>query len=244
MKRIVWAVLVGLVAVAAGRAEPLKPAVELRLVPAADLAPLIEYGGIVLGQEDAGKQFAGVLKALADNPELAMGFDLKKPIGGYAVLAEKVEESTVVLMIPVTDEKTFVATLKEKASLDPKKDEKTDTYSVEVPNVPFTVYFRVNDGYAYLTGRSADGVEKAKLIAPKTFFAEKMTGVLSVVAHFERIPTDLRKAVYGTIAKSSAPPKPPGEGRFPITPMIVYSALPTRTGLPIGSMPRFSNKAV
>jgi len=41
------------------------------------------------------------------------------------------------------------------------------------------------------------------------------------------------------MAKSSAPAKPPGEGRFPTTPMIVYSTPPMRTGLPIGSMPRF-----
>jgi hypothetical protein len=42
-------------------------------------------------------------------------------------------------------------------------------------------------------------VAKDKLIAPKTFFADKMTGLLSATVHFDRIPADLRKAVYGQL---------------------------------------------
>jgi hypothetical protein len=92
-----------------------------------------------------------------------------------------------------------VALLSGKLSLDPMKDEKTGTYSVEVPNFPATVYFRFNDGYMYATLRSADGVAKDKLIPPNTFFADKMTGVITARVHFDRIPADLRKAVYGQL---------------------------------------------
>lgn len=200
MTRFAWAVLaaVGLAAVGVA-ADPPKPAVEVRMISPVDLAPYIEYGGELLGQGEAGKQFAGILKTLADNDKGFEGLDLKKPVGGYAVLADKVEDSTVVLMIPIADEEAFVGALSGKAGLDPKKDEKTGAYSVDVPNFPDTVHFRFADGYLYATLRTADGVDKAKLIAPKTFFAGKQAGVISAAVHFDRIPADLRKMLYGQL---------------------------------------------
>lgn len=199
MKRFVWAVLAAVGLVTAASAEPLKPAVEVRLVGATDLVPVIEYGGEVFGQGEQAKQFAGIITALAADPKGLEGLDLKRPLGAYAVLAEKVEDSTVVLMIPVADADAVVGLFTGKLGLDPKKDEKTDIYSVEVPNFPATVYFRFNDGYLYATLRSADGVDKAKLIAPKTFFSDKTSGILTASVHFDRIPADLRKAVYGQL---------------------------------------------
>ncbi len=199
MKRFLWAVLaaVGLAAVAT--AAPPKPAVEVRLVGATDLAPVIEYAGGLFGQADNAKNFGDLIKAFADNEKGLEGLDVKRPIGFYAMLAEQVEDSTVVLMIPVADAEAVVALMSGKLSLDPKKDEKTGVYSVDVPNFPATVYFRFNDGYMYATLRSADGVAKDKLLAPKTFFADKMTGLLTATVHFDRIPADLRKAVYGQL---------------------------------------------
>ncbi len=213
MTRFVWAVVAAVGLAAAVQAEPLKPAVEVRLLGASDLVPVIEYVGGLVGQKDQFEQIGGLVKTFAENEKGLEGLDLKRPLGAYAVVTEKVEESTVVLMIPVADADAVVALMSGKLSLDPKKDEKTGTYSVEVPNFPATVYFRFNDGYMYATLRSADGVDKAKLIAPKTFFADKMPGVIAAKVHFDRIPADLRKAVYGQLelqlkegAKNNADP--------------------------------------
>lgn len=199
MMRFAWAVLAAVATAVAVQAEPLKPAVEVRLLGATDLAPVIEYGGGLLGQGENAKQFGELIKALAENEKGLEGLDLKRPLGFYAVLAEKVEESTVVLMVPVADEESVVGLMSGKLSLDPKKDEKTGVYSVDVPNFPATVYFRFHDKYLYATLRSADGVAKDKLIAPKTFFADKTVGVLTAAVHFDRIPADLRKGVYGQL---------------------------------------------
>jgi len=200
MKRFAWAVLavVGLAAVGLA-ADPPKPAVEVRLIPAVDLAPHIEYVGKLVGQADAGEQFAGILKTLADNEKGFEGLDLKKPVGAYAVLADKVEDSTVVLMIPVADEDGVVAFLTNKANVELKKDEKTGVYTAAHPSLPDTAYLRFADGYLYATLRSADGVGKDKLITPKAFFADKTAGVVSAAVHFDRIPADLRKMVYGQL---------------------------------------------
>lgn len=199
MTRFVWAILAAVGLAAAVSAEPLKPAVEVRLLGATQLVPVIEYGGGLFGQGENAKNFAGVITALAENEKGFEGLDLKRPLGAYAVLNEKVEESTVVLMIPVADADGVVAFMSGKAGLDPKKDEKTGVYSLEVPNFPATVYFRFADNYMYATLRSADGVDKAKLISPKTFFADKLSSVISVSVHFDRIPADLRKGVYGQL---------------------------------------------
>lgn len=199
MKRFVWAILVAVGLTAAVSAEPLKPAVEVRLLGATQLAPVFEYGGGLIGQGDQAKQFAGVITALAENEKGLEGLDLKRPLGAYAVLNEKVEESTIVLMIPVADADGVVGLMSGKLSLDPKKDEKTDVYSVDVPGIPSTVYFRFADNYMYATLRSADGVDKAKLISPKTFFSDKLSSVISVNVHFDRIPADLRKGLYGQL---------------------------------------------
>lgn len=199
MTRFLWAILAAVGLATAVNAEPPKPAVEVRLLGAVDLVPVVEYVGELVGQKEQFEQVGGLVKTFAENEKGLEGLDLKRPLGAYAVVTEKVEESTVVLMIPVADADGVVALMSGKLSLDPKKDEKTGTYSVEVPNFPATVYFRFADGYMYATLRSADGVAKDKLIAPKTFFADKMPGVIAATVHFDRIPADLRKAVYGQL---------------------------------------------
>ncbi|MCU0703233.1 MAG: hypothetical protein MUF18_04495 [Fimbriiglobus sp.] len=199
MKRFVAAVvmLVGFVATVV--AAPPKPALEVRLLAATDLVPVAEYAGGLFGQGEQVKQFGEIVKALAENEKGLEGIDLKRPLGAYAVVADKIEDSTVVIMIPVADEDSVVALFSGKLNLDPKKDEKTGTYSMDVPNFPSTVYFRFADKYLYATLRSADGVGKDKLIAPKAFFTDKTTSVVSATIHFDRIPTDLRTAVYGQL---------------------------------------------
>jgi hypothetical protein len=199
MQRFVWAVVAVAAVAAAASAEPLKPAVEVRLVSATDLAPVIEYGGGLFGQGEQLKQVGDLIKAFAESEKGLEGLDLKRPLGFYTVLAEKVEDSTLVLMIPVADADGVVGLMSGKLGLDPTKDEKTGVYSLEVPNFPATVYFRFSDKYMYATLRSADGVAKDKLIAPSTFFADKTVGILTAAVHFDRIPADLRKAVYGQL---------------------------------------------
>lgn len=199
MARFAWAVLAAVALSGAASADPLKPAVEVRLVSPVELAPVVEYVGGLFGQGEATKQVGELVKALAENPKGLEGIELKKPLGFYAVLADQVEDSTVVLMIPVADEESVVGLMSGKLSLDPKKDEKTGVYTLDVPNFPATVYFRFNDGYLYATLRAADGVAKDKLIAPKTFFADKSTALLSAKVHFDRIPADLRKGLYGQL---------------------------------------------
>lgn len=198
MKRL-WLILAAVCGLAgATRAEPTRPAVEVRLKAAAELVPLVEYAGTIFGQADAGKQFAGILQALVDAEGGYEGIDLKRPVGAYVGIADRVEDSPVVLMIPVADETAVLAAVTEKLGLDPKKAD-GGLYTVELPDVPFPVYFRFADRYAYLTVRSDKGIDPTRLIAPKVYFAAKPAGVLTADVFLDRWPADVKKAIWGQL---------------------------------------------
>src|SRR6516164_5377032 len=62
------------------------------------------------GLDEEAKGAEGILRTLIRGKGLE-GFDTTKPIGLYARLAPKAEESTAVLMLPVADEKAVMALL-------------------------------------------------------------------------------------------------------------------------------------
>jgi hypothetical protein len=192
MKRYCVALLALMGWITATSAEPIKPAIEVRVKALKELAPILEYGGELAGQPDAGKQFAALIQQFAANEKGFEGIDLNRPVGAYAAVTEKVEDSPVVVMIPVADEKAVLAALTEKLMLDPKKGN-GGIYTMDVPNVPGSLHFRFADQYAYLTLRSEKGIDPAKLITPKDFFATKPDGFVTAVVHFDRWPTDVKK---------------------------------------------------
>lgn len=182
----------------ASAAEPAKPAIEFRMKSVTDMLPLIEYGGTLAGQTNAVEQVTAVIKLFAEQGKGLEGIDLKKPFGGYVVIAPNVADSPVVLMVPAATEESFLGLLTDRAMLAPKK-EKDGSYSMEVPNFPASVHLRFADGYAYLGLRSAEGIAKDKLLSPKDFFAGKSDDVLALNVHIDRIPADLRKVAYGQL---------------------------------------------
>lgn len=179
-------------------AQSAKPAVEIRVKPVGEMAAILEYGGELFGQADAGKQFAGILKQFATDEKGYEGIDLNRPIGAYVYVAKELEDTTFVLMVPVADADSVVAAMGGKLGLDPKKGE-GGLYSLEVPNVPGTVYFRFNDKYAYITLRNEKAIDPKAVIAPKTFFAEKVTGILSAAVNIDALPEDMKKLAYGQL---------------------------------------------
>lgn len=194
--RCLQAMVLGAVLVGVAQAAPPKPAIEVRLKAVAELAPVVKYVAALMQQEDAGTQYAGFIEAMAKDENGFDGVDLTKPVGAYIGLAAAVEDSPVVLMVPVKNEKAILDALKDKLNLDPKKGD-GDVYSMDVPNVPGPVYLRFANDYAYLTIRTAKTIDKDKLIAPKDFFTEKTPAVLGVKVNFQEWPADLRKTLVG-----------------------------------------------
>lgn len=173
-------------------AQPAKPAVEIRLQPIGELAPIIQYGGELFGQADAGKQFAAILQQFSGDAKGFEGVDLNRPIGAYLRLATDLEASTFVVLVPVADSEAVIGAISGKLGLDPRKGD-DGVYNLDVPNVPGTVYIRFADNYAYVTLRDEKAVDPKSVIPAKTFFAQKSPGVLNAAVNFDAIPTDMKQ---------------------------------------------------
>jgi hypothetical protein len=197
LKRCLLAMLLAVGFASFAQAAPPKPAIEVRLKAISDMAPIVKYVGGLMQQEDAGAQYAGIIEALAKEENGFDGVDMSKPLGAYIGLADAVEDSPVVVLLPIKNEKAALAALKDKLGLDPKKD--GDLYSVDVPNVPGPVYFRFKNDYAYLTIRSAKSIDAEKLIKPIDFFTDNVSPLLGVKVHLTEWPADLKKTLLGQV---------------------------------------------
>lgn len=172
-----------------------EPTIEIRAQSLNDLIDKFEYLGDLIDQREAGKQAAALAKAFTDPKKGLEGFDPSRPAGLYAVVTPAVVDSQVVAMLPIADERTVLALLKDKLKLDPNESE--GVYELRLPNVPVTVYFRFANEYLYATVVSASGIDPSKLIAPKPFFPEKLPAIIATRLYIDRIPEEVKKTVFG-----------------------------------------------
>jgi hypothetical protein len=123
------------------------------------------------------------------------GVDTKKPIGAYAsldagLLQGDFSKSSLVVLIPVTDEADFVALL---GKIDIKVEKRGDVYSIAVPNSPLDISMRFLKGYAYL-GFAGEKLDPKKLLDPKEIISEKETAAVVLRVRMDRVPDELKKA--------------------------------------------------
>jgi hypothetical protein len=174
------------------------PAVEVRIQSIDALLTNAEYLGGLLRQGEQVKQFVGLAKAFTNAKTGLEGIDPAKDFGLYATVTPNVEDSPVVLMIPIKDNDAFLNLFTNRLQITPKKQD-DGVYTLEVPMLPRPVNFRFAHGYAYATIGDAKNVAAAGLLAPDTFFATKSTAVLSATVHVERVPEEIRKVFFGQI---------------------------------------------
>jgi hypothetical protein len=175
-------------------ADPIVPVVELRVKAINDLLGYAGYVGGMVGQEEQLEAAANLAKAFTNKKGLE-GFDTKRPIGLYAGVTKDVSDSPVIALVPVVDEATVLAFLKDKANLNWKKD--GEVYEVAVPKMPQPVYFKFADGYLHATIGNKANLDRA--LAPKTVFGKESDAVLSLAVHIDRIPADVKKVLLGQV---------------------------------------------
>ena len=108
MRMRCWAVAAVALAAALspGRAAAQKmtePTVEVRLRSVNDLLERGEYVAGLVGREEPVKQVRELIKQLSTEGKGVEGIDPKRPFGAYAVLTPDVQDSPVVLMVPLAD---------------------------------------------------------------------------------------------------------------------------------------------
>jgi hypothetical protein len=175
-------------------ADPIVPVVELRVKAINDLLGYAGYVGGMIGQEEQMEGLANLAKAFTNKKGLE-GFDTKRPIGIYSGVTKDVSDSPVIALVPVVDETTVLAFLKDKANLQWKKD--GDVYEVNIPQLPQPVFFKFADGYLHATIGNKATLDRA--LAPKTVFAKDTGAVLSLAVHLDRIPADVKKVLLGQV---------------------------------------------
>ncbi len=175
-----------------------EPTIELRVKAVKDLLPLAPYLADFAGQAEQAEQGVKFVEAMAGKKGIIEGIDITKPIGLYASMTPNVIDSPIVAFVPVGDETAFLNLLKGKINLSPEKGD-GDIYSLNIPGVPPTVYFKFFNGYACVAVHNKSALSEDQLLDPTKFFEKKEDAVLALSVHFNRIPADVRKTFLGQL---------------------------------------------
>jgi hypothetical protein len=172
-----------------------KPAVILRFASLDQLRSDFLYLGKLVDAERA-KQLDKMIESRIGDKGLE-GIDLKKPLGAYGWVGTQGFDSSLVLLVPITEQKTFLGLL-ENFDIKPEKGE-DGVYTANVEKVPAAVYFRFANGYVYVTARDKEVLDNDKLLAPAAVLPAGRIGTLSVSVNLDRIPADLKDLALGSL---------------------------------------------
>jgi len=128
------------------------------------------------------------------------GIDPKKPVGLYATISDGAlqgdfSKSSVVVLVPISDEKAFVDLL---GTINLQAEKKGDMYVIGIPNVPVAASLQFRKGYAYICFATAK-IDASTLLDPHGLFSAKETAAAALHIRLDRLPDDLRKkylAIY------------------------------------------------
>jgi hypothetical protein len=186
-----------------------KPTVVVRVASLDDLISTFRYLAKLAGREEQAKQLEGILQART-GPKGLEGVDTKKPWGFYGILDANLPASEGVLMVPVADRKAVLDQL-DRLNVKAEKG-KDDLYTVTAEGVPFPIYLRFANGYAYATARNRGALAKGRLRAPGMVFPAGEKAMAALELNIDEIPNGLKEMFLGQLdlrladAKEEAPP--------------------------------------
>jgi hypothetical protein len=189
-------------------AETAQPSMVFRVRSLDALIAGTRYLAGLAGAEEKAKQFEGIIKARIGRKGLD-GIDPKRPFGAYA---SDFNDNPVVVMVPVADEKALVNLLK-GLKLEPEKG-KDGIYTLTPEFVPFEIYFRVAQGYAYVAFLSPGMLAKEKLLPPSILKPRGQGELASASLYLSRLPGIVRQLVLANVEKQLnklQQQKPPNE---------------------------------
>jgi len=178
------------------------PAVVVRVAPYDSLMGDFRFLADSAGKGEEFKQLEGTFKEAFKGIE--KGIDTKKPMGLYANIKNKVEESEVVVLAPVADQKAFVELLNKQDNVKVKEG-KQGLYTVETGGAaPEQVYLRFAKGYAYFTYKEPKNIDPDRLLDPTAVFPPEKVGVASVTVNIDQIPKELRDMGVAAVVQQLA----------------------------------------
>jgi hypothetical protein len=154
------------------------------------------YLAALVGKEDEAKMGIELLKERTGNKGLD-GLDTKKPMGGYVFAGENGTDSYGAFMLPVKDEKTLLSIL-ENNGIKVEKG-KDGLYSIKDSRIKIPIFFRFENGYAYIAPLSELGIAKNKLLKPADVLPESETALAAAVIRLDQIPDGIKEVGLGQL---------------------------------------------
>jgi hypothetical protein len=191
-------------------AKKIKPAL---LVKIRSLNAVVEDGkylAALAGKEEYAKQIASMIKARTDEKGLE-GLDPKRPLGVYN---RDLFDLPPVVMVPIADADTFLKLLK-TLRLKATKDEKgIYTVPIDFLRIEVEAYFRIANGYAYITAQNMGALEDARLLDPAELKSSDRTALASATLFLDHISKDSKDLAISELerqVKRLQKRKPPRE---------------------------------
>ena len=182
-----------------------KPALVVAFKSLNGLIDDAKYIAKLAGKEEEAKQAEKTLQGLVGGPKGLEGLDPKKPIGAYArVNEDDPQKSEVVVLLPAADEDALVSLLKRQDKLKVGDKGSDDVYKVTGEGLPFPLFLRFANKYAYVTGPTKAALSSERLLAPEKVLPERTTSLASVILRVQQIPSKYKDAAVSYIAEQAA----------------------------------------
>ena len=134
------------------------------------------------------------------------GLDLKKPMGAYAYLREKVESSSFVLVLPITDEKSATDLL-QRMHLSVTESKFKGVFELAGNAVEgMNTHLRFFDNHAYVSvnGGTESLSDTDKLVPISSMVDEKETAVVSATIFGKRVPKEFHAMIFPLLDEANA----------------------------------------
>jgi hypothetical protein len=130
------------------------------------------------------------------------GLDISRPIVGYVALGAKLEDTTVVIALPTTGEKEFLALL-DRVNFAEHKPLKDGLYAVPSLTPEFKARLRFANQHAYLAyGLNPEAALDPKALAdPVKLYDAGERGLVAAKLHFDRVPAAFKTALLGKVGE-------------------------------------------
>jgi hypothetical protein len=162
-----------------------------------------------VGRGEEAKQFERLLKSMTGDKGIE-GLDTKRPMALYVFAGGQVIDSKIVVMLPVANQKDFLATLKR---LGIKTDnEKDGIYEAQPEGSPIPVHFRFAHGYIYGTLGDPDAIRDKVMLRPAVVVPAGDRDVVSLSLDLSNFPKELRDLALGQLELRLADLKEKKEG--------------------------------
>lgn len=172
-----------------------KPTFVIRVASIDTLMGHVFHVAKTIGRENEVQMAEALLKNFTGGGGIE-GLDTTKPWGMYGKVGPGGIDSEGVLLLPIADQKKFLAFLEK---LGQKAEEKKGLYTLNIDQSPFPLFFRFEKGYLWGTIRDEKSIDTASLPDTGELLAASKTGAMSLTFDFSAIPDEIKKMVVGQI---------------------------------------------